>query len=130
MATAPIPAGAVLRAKIEAVMMAVALPILPLTLGMAFVAPIAAVAALGGGALAAAGACAIQLFFKAQAKRSMFRRRQTSSRFATFAEAFLSISIAAAAGLAAAGLWLIALVPAVIAAGVLVAARAIAGPGR
>ena len=45
----------------------------------------------------------IQLCFRAQAKRSQFRRRQTSSRVATFAEAFVSIAWAATAALAAAG---------------------------
>jgi ABC-2 type transport system permease protein len=35
-----------------------------------------------------------------QAKRSQFRRRQTSSRLATFAEAFSSIGWAATAALA------------------------------
>jgi ABC-2 type transport system permease protein len=35
-----------------------------------------------------------------QAKRSQFRRRQTSSRLATFAEAFCSIGWAATAALA------------------------------
>jgi ABC-2 type transport system permease protein len=34
-----------------------------------------------------------------QARRSQFRRRQTSSRLATFAEAFCSIGWAATAGL-------------------------------
>ena len=53
--------------------------------------------------MAAASSTTIQLFFRAQAKRSNFRRRQTSSRIATFAEAFSSIGWAAAAGLTAAG---------------------------
>jgi len=54
---------------------------------------------------AAPSAIAIQLWFRTQAKRSQFRRRQTSSRMATFAEAFSSITWAATAALAAAGLW-------------------------
>jgi ABC-2 type transport system permease protein len=50
--------------------------------------------------VAAASATAIQLWFRAQARRSQFRRRQTSSRLATFAEAFSSIGWAATAALA------------------------------
>ena len=71
--------------------------------------------------IAAAASTAIQLFFRAQAKRSHFRRRQTSSRVATFAEAFSSIGWAGTAGLAAAGS-LLALVPAAAALLVLVLA--------
>ena len=47
-----------------------------------------------------ASTTAIQLWFRVQAKRSQFRRRQTSSRLATFAEAFSSIGWAATAALA------------------------------
>lgn len=129
-ATAPIAGAAVLRAKIEAVMVAVALPLAPLVVAMAFVAPRAAALTLVGSGLAAAGASAVQLLFRSQAKRSGFRRRQTSSRLATFAEAFLSIAVAAAAGLAATGLWLLMLAPLAVAVLVLVAARAVAGSTR
>jgi ABC-2 type transport system permease protein len=48
---------------------------------------------------AAAAATAIQLCFRMQARRSQFRRRQTSSRLATFAEAFSSIAWAATTGI-------------------------------
>jgi ABC-2 type transport system permease protein len=49
--------------------------------------------------VAAGSATAIQLWFRVQAKRSQFRRRQTSSRIATFAEAFSSIGWAATSAL-------------------------------
>ena len=127
-ASAPLTKGAMLRAKIEAVMIAVCLPIAPIVLAMGFASPRLAALTIVGVALAAAGASTIQLLFKAQAKRTSFRRRQTSSRLATFAEAFLSIAVAAAAGCAAADLWWFALIPAGCAVGVLGAARAIAGP--
>jgi ABC-2 type transport system permease protein len=55
-----------------------------------------------------------QLWFRVQAKRSQFRRRQFSSRVATFAEAFSSITWAGTAALAAVGTWL-ALIAGVIA---------------
>ena len=61
--------------------------------------------------VAAASATAIQLWFRTQAKRSQFRRRQTSSRVATFAEAFSSIGWAGAAAVAAVSLPL-AVIPA------------------
>ena len=67
----------------------------------------------------------IQLWFRIQARRKHFRRRQTSSRLATFAEAFSSIAWAATAGLAAAGHWPAAIVTALTACGILVGARAV-----
>ena len=79
----------------------------------------------GFGVLGAAGAATlIQLCFRVQARRSQFRRRQTSSRMATFAEAFSSIAWAATAALASAGVWH-ALLPAVIAFAILAGARLI-----
>ena len=71
---------------------------------------------------ASAAAIAIQHFFRTQAKRSHFRRRQTSSRAATFAEAFSSIAWAGTAALAAAGTWF-AVVPGAFALAVLLVAR-------
>jgi ABC-2 type transport system permease protein len=80
--------------------------------------------AAAGIVVAAASATQIQLWFRSQAKRSHFRRRQVSSRVATFAEAFSSITWAATAALAAAGTWLAA-VTAVIAIGTLLGTRLI-----
>ena len=121
-ATAPVPARAIMRAKIEAVMSAVVVVFAPLLLLLAFVAPYFALTATAGVAVAAASATAIQLWFRTQAKRSQFRRRQTSSRLATFAEAFSSITWAATATLAAAGTW-IAAVTGLIAFGMLLGTR-------
>jgi ABC-2 type transport system permease protein len=72
--------------------------------------------------MAAAAATGIQFWFRKQAARRYFRHRQTASRFATFAEAFSSISWAAAAATAASGSWL-ALFPAGIGLAILLAAR-------
>lgn len=115
LATAPVTFGAAIRAKIEAVSLAVAIPIAPLVAAFAVADPWAAVVAVGGVALAAASSTAIQFFFRKAAKRSHFRRRQTASRIATFAEAFSSISWAGATGLAAAASWY-AMAPAGLAA--------------
>ena len=54
---------------------------------------------------AAAAATPIQPCFRVQARRNQFRRRQTSSRLATFAEAFSSIAWAATTALAASASW-------------------------
>jgi ABC-2 type transport system permease protein len=105
-ATAPVPAWQLLRAKIEAVMGAVAVVFAPFLIALALAAPMTALVAALGIVAAAATATTIQLWFRAQAKRSHFRRRQTSSRVATFAEAFSSIAWAGTAALAAAGTWL------------------------
>jgi ABC-2 type transport system permease protein len=72
--------------------------------------------------ITAAAATAIQLWFRSQAKRSQFRRRQVSSRVATFAEAFSSIAWAGTAAVAAVSLSL-AIVPALFALAVLGGAR-------
>jgi ABC-2 type transport system permease protein len=101
--TAPVRPRAVLRAKIEAVIGSVAFVLAPIVVVLATASLWAALVTAVGVLVAAAASTAIQLFFRAQAKRSHFRRRQTSSRIATFAEAFSSIGWAAAAGFAAAG---------------------------
>ncbi len=123
-ATAPITARRIILAKIEAVMGTVALVFAPLIGALALASPVAALVASGGVLIAAAASTQIQLCFRVQARRSQFRRRQTSSRIATFAEAFSSIAWAATAALAAAGTWF-ALFPAVIAIGILGGVRLI-----
>lgn len=113
--TAPVRWRHILRAKVEAVIGSVAIVLAPVVLALATASPwIAAVTAVGV-LVAAASSTAIQLFFRAQAKRSHFRRRQTSSRIATFAEAFSSIGWAATAGLAAAGSGILAAITATLA---------------
>lgn len=102
-ATAPVRRGFVMRVKIGAVLFAVALVFAPLVLALALASPPAALAASAFIAIAAASATTIQFWFRTQAKRSQFRRRHTSSRVATFAEAFSSIGWAATAALAAYG---------------------------
>jgi ABC-2 type transport system permease protein len=116
--TAPIAANRILLAKIEAVIGMVALIFAPIVAFLAFDTVFAA-AVCGVGILsAAAAATMIQLCFRVQARRSHFRRRQTSSRIATFAEAFSSIAWAATSALAAAELWQ-AIGPAIVAFGIL-----------
>jgi ABC-2 type transport system permease protein len=109
-ATAPVRASQIVQAKIEAVLGAIMLVFSPFVLALALVSTWPAFIAAIGVLTAAAAATTIQLWFRAQARRSHFRRRQTSSRIATIAEALSSIAWAATAGLAAAGS-LLALVP-------------------
>ena len=99
-ATAPLTPSRVTRAKIEVVLIAIGVMFAPLVAALAFASPLQAVVTALGVAIAAVSATAIQLWFRVQAKRSQFRRRQTSSRLATFAEAFSSIGWAATAALA------------------------------
>jgi ABC-2 type transport system permease protein len=123
-ATAPVSRRAVIRAKIEAVLSALALVFAPLLLGLALVAPTQAAITAAFLAVAAIAATTIQLWFRVQAKRSTFRRRHTASRIATFAEAFSSIGWAGTAALAASGMWQAA-VTAVLTLGVLGVTRLI-----
>jgi ABC-2 type transport system permease protein len=119
-ATAPLPASRVIRAKIEVVLMAISAIFAPLVLALLLASPLQAAVTAAGVLIAAASATAIQLWFRVQAKRSQFRRRQTSSRLATFAEAFCSIGWAATAALTLA-VPIIALVTGLMTAAILAA---------
>ena len=103
-ASAPVPKNFIMRAKIEAVIAVIAVVFAPLVVALAFASPWHAVATAAGIIVAATAATSIQFWFRTQAKRSLFRRRQVSSRVATFAEAFSSIGWAATAAVAAASL--------------------------
>jgi ABC-2 type transport system permease protein len=94
------PAARVIRAKIEVVLIAIGVIFAPLVMALLFASPLQAAVTACGVIIAASSATAIQLWFRVQAKRSQFRRRQTSSRLATFSEAFSSIGWAATAALA------------------------------
>lgn len=113
-ASAPISNGLVVRAKIEAVLGIIAVIFAPLVAALALASPRHALITIAGIAVAAVAATSIQFWFRSQAKRSQFRRRQVSSRLATFAEAFSSIGWAATAAVGAASLSL-AIAPAVLA---------------
>jgi ABC-2 type transport system permease protein len=105
-ASAPVTNICVFRAKTEAVTGMIAIVFSPFIICLTVIDPISALVTALGIATAAASAIAIQFWFRAQAKRSHFRRRQTSSRIATFAEALSSCNWAGAGALAAAGSWL------------------------
>jgi len=113
-ASAPVPARFIVRAKIEAVLGAIAVIFAPLVAVLAIASLWHALVTIAGIIIAAATATSIQLWFRTQAKRSQFRRRQVSSRVATFAEAFSSIGWAATAAVAAVNVWL-AVAPGILA---------------
>jgi ABC-2 type transport system permease protein len=130
--TAPLPPRHVLRAKIEAVLVALAVVMAPILLLVCIAsASMAAITALCA-ALAAGSATAIQLWFRTPMRRLMFRRRQVASRLATIAEAFVSIMWAGAAALLATGGWmaLVVVLPAVVAVGSLALVYSLGPRGR
>jgi ABC-2 type transport system permease protein len=109
-ASAPVSANRVLRAKTEAVVGGTTMIFAPFIVALSFAEPFAAGVTLAGVIVASGSSTAIQWWFRTQAKRSLFRRRQTSSRIATFAEALSSTGWAGTAALATAGSW-VAVIP-------------------
>ena len=126
--SAPLTGSQLLRAKIEVVLQCVGAVMLPFAFFLAFISPREAVVVLVGSAAAASSATAIQLWFRSQAKRSHFRRRHTSSRIATFAEALVSIAWAAASAATAVSA-VLAAIAAVVALAILGGVRALS-PAR
>ena len=109
-ASAPVSRARVLRAKVEAVLGGIAVIFAPFIVVLALFEPFAAIVTVAGVAISAGSATAIQFWFRTQARRSLFRRRQVSSRLATFSEALSSTGWAGTGALAALGTWL-AIVP-------------------
>jgi ABC-2 type transport system permease protein len=93
----------------------------PIVILLAIVDPALALISLIGIAIAGVSATLIQFWFRAQVKRSLFRRRHVSSRIATFAEAMSSIGWAGAGALAVIDVWF-ALIPSAMALTVLAGA--------
>jgi len=120
--SAPVSSREVMRAKLEAVLAAVAMVFAAFIAALALAAPGHALACVLGIVIASTSAIVIQLWFRSQARRGDFWRRQVSSRTATFAEAFSSITWAATAALVAAGS-VLALATAAVAVGILAGAR-------
>ena len=127
-ASAPVTNARVLRAKTEAILAMLAGVFGPFIISLAAVAPTSALATLLGVVAATASATSIQFWFRVQTKRSHFRRRHTSSRIATFAEALSSFNWGGAGALAAASN-LLAVIPGVFAFAI-VAGAWIISPAR
>lgn len=130
--TAPLAPKLILRAKIEAVIGALGVVLVPILVLIAVSSPVMAAITALCAALAAASATAIQLWFRMPMRRSMFRRRQVASRLATLSEAFVSIMWAGVAALMASGGWMaiMAVAPALMAAAILAAAYAFSPKGK
>ena len=119
-ASAPVPPRQVLRAKIEAVMSALAAIFLPFIAAIALLSARAGLVALAGVAVVVASSTAIQFWFRAQARHNRMRRRQTPTRLVSVTEALAAINFAASAALLTAGnrLWVVpGLIAAIIVAG-------------
>lgn len=121
--TAPVAKGAIIRAKVEAVLGAITLIVSPIIILLMIFDYQKALIAAAGIAAASMSATMIQFWFRTQAKRSNFRRRQTSSKVATVTEAFSSILWAATTGLVASGTWILAPITVVLVVCVLWIAR-------
>ena len=98
--TAPIVTRTILWAKVEAVVSVIAVVTTPFVAALVWFSPPAALCLIFGLVAATASAVTIQLWFRSQASRSLFRRRQVSSKVATISEALVTILWAAAASLA------------------------------
>jgi len=112
-ATAPISALTRLGAKVLAAQALITAVLLPITLALAALSVWGALITFVGAMIAASCAILIQLWFRAQASRTTFRRRQVASKASTLAEAGASISCAGATALVAAGS-VLAVVPVVL----------------
>jgi ABC-2 type transport system permease protein len=113
-ATAPISPIHNLTAKVEAVLIAVFAIFAPFLIGILSHSWTMALITAAAILIAAFSSTLIQIWFRSQARRRYFRRRQTSSRIATFAEAFSSVAWASAAAVAATESWY-AVAPAIVA---------------
>ncbi|WP_310542344.1 hypothetical protein [Phenylobacterium sp.] len=121
-ASAPTPIATARRAKLTAAFIPVAALLVPILLTLIVLEPRAGLAATIGCAAATVANGLINIWYQRPAKRSEFRRRRGSSWVSTLAEVAVGLCIAAATGLAAAGLaW--ALIPAFLAGLLLLAVR-------
>lgn len=105
-ASAPLSPFRNIESKVEAVLITVFVIFSPFLLGILSHSWSMALIVAGFIGLAALSSTMIQIWFRSQARRRYFRRRQTSSRIATFAEAFSSVSWASTAAVAANESWL------------------------
>ena len=122
LACAPTPTATYRQAKLAAAFLFVAVLLAPILVILTVLAPGVGLAATAGCLAAALATGLINIWYQKPAKRAEFRRRRGSSWFATVVEVLVPLAIAAAPGLAAAGLWWAAL-PALIAGGMMLALR-------
>ena len=98
--TAPVSNRTILLAKVEAVVSVIGVVTIPFVVVLGLFSIEAALCLIFGLVMATTSAVTIQLWFRSQANRSLFRRRQVSSKAATVSEALVTILWAGAASLA------------------------------
>jgi ABC-2 type transport system permease protein len=120
-AAAPIESKAGDRAKLAAAVIPVAI-LMAIAFGlMALVAPGAAAFGFPGAIAAALSAGLLGVRYRRPGQRAQFNRRSHGSWKAALAQSFVAGNWSSATGIAAAGLWPVALIPGLIALGVLLA---------
>ena len=112
---APTPTRILRQAKLAAAVLPVAALVMLVVAPLAFIAPLVALAAGAGSAASIAMAAMLNVWWQRPGKRSDFRRRRHSSWMVTMAELVLGLVIAIATAVAAAGFFLWAVIPAVLA---------------
>ena len=122
LACAPTPTATYRQAKLAAAFLPVAVLLIPILGVLTVLAPGVGLAAAAGCTAVALATGLINIWYQKPSKRAEFRRRRGSSWFATLVEILVALAIAAATGLAAAGLWWAAL-PALVAGGMMFALR-------
>lgn len=128
---APTPTRTLRRAKLAAAILPVAALLTLVLVPLIVMAPLAGVAAAAGCAASMGMSAALNVWWQRPGKRNEFRRARQASWFVTLAELCLGLIIAIATGLAAAGAFGWALIPAVLAlAGVLLLSRSDAQVAR
>ena len=122
---APAPPATVRRAKLAAGLAPLAVLLVPLLIVLIGIAPVVGLAATVGAAASAMAAGLINAWRPVPGKRSEFRRRRTGSVLTAWAQLIISLLIAAATALVAAGIQsaLFALAPAALAGLALLALR-------
>lgn len=121
-AAAPIDRDTIENAKVFAAATPAALLLIPPTIGAAIlISPMAGFWLLLGGSAAIASTCFIAVWHQAPGNRKEFRRRTRGSLMLNFGRAFVGLGWVSATGLAVAGMPLFAVIPAIIALGVVLA---------
>jgi ABC-2 type transport system permease protein len=119
---APTPTATFWQAKLAAAFLPLAVLLSPILVVLTALAPGVGLAAAAGCTAVALASGLVNIWYQKPSKRADFRRRRGSSWFATLVELVLGFLIAAATGLAAAGMWWAA-IPALLAAGMMAALR-------
>jgi ABC-2 type transport system permease protein len=103
LASAPARPRLIMRAKMSAVALTVAMVFAPVAIALLLVVPREALFAIGGSVAATTSATLVNVWWQRPGKRNAFRQRAEAPWFVTLAELALALLIALSAGLLAAG---------------------------